>query len=57
MLLPRTLGCVVCIYKGEAAPGSCTPDQVFIIPGKHELFCTRHKPDDAVPYCDYLRRW
>jgi hypothetical protein len=56
MLLPRTLGCVVCIYKGEAAPGSCAPDQVFIIPGKHELFCARHKPDDAVPYCDYLRR-
>jgi hypothetical protein len=49
-------GCSVCLARREAQTGAYSLDQVFIVPGKHELFCVRHKPDDAVPYYDYLRR-
>ncbi len=55
MLLPRTVGCVVCIYRGEASPGSYAPDQTYIVPGQHELYCVKHKPDGAIPFSEFLK--
>lgn len=49
-------GCSVCIAKLEAEAGAYRIDQVFIVPGMHELFCVRHKPPKAIPLYDYLKR-
>jgi hypothetical protein len=55
-LMLEGFGCSVCVAKLEGQAGSYSMDQVFIVPGKHELFCVRHKPPRAIPLYDYLRR-